>query len=163
MELLPLHFLLSRLEEDVEFQQKLTSTYLAGPPRYGPETARTVMEALRRLSDNLRLISLVISELEEVNERELKEEALILSSESLSLASVLLPAVERLSPFFLEGLRVDEKPLLEKMEEVLAEIESAVEKLELSSTRELVETLERLAQTLECSLKAGERLINNPA
>jgi len=163
MELLPLHFLLSRLEEDIEFQQKLTTTYLVSAPKYSPETLSTVKEALRRLSENLRLVSIVISELEEVQEKELKEEALILSSESLSLASVLLPTVEPFSPFFLETLRVENKPFLEKMEEVLAEIEGSVEKLELPPVRELVRTLENLAQCLEYSLKLGEKAQENVA
>jgi len=163
MELLPLHFLLSRLEEDIEFQQKLTTTYLVSTPRCTPETLNAVREALRRLSDNLRLLSVVIGELEEVKEKELREEALILSSESLSLTSVLLPVVEPFSPFFLETLRVENKPFLEKIEEVLAEIEGSVEKLEVSSVRELVRTLENLAQSLEYSLKLGEKAQENLA
>ncbi len=157
MEFSPLQFLLSRLEEEIEFQQKLTTTYLVNQPKYTPETYSSAIETIRRVSENLRLISIILGELEEEHERTLKEEALILSSESLSLTSVLLPAIERISPIFLESVRLENKPFLEKIEEVLSEIENALEKLELSSSRRLAKTLEELAQTLEFSIKLGEK------
>jgi len=158
MEFFPLQFLLSRLEEEIEFQQKVTTTYLVSTPKYSPETVNTVWETIRRISNNLRLVSLIISELEETSERELREEALMLSSESLSLTSILLPAIEKFSPFFLESVKVENKPFLERIEDVLAEIEEALEKLELSSSREIVRTLENLAQSLEYTLQQGEKI-----
>ena len=159
MEFSPLQFLLSRLEEEIEFQQKLTTTYLVNAPKYSPETYASIVETIKRVSSNLRLISLILGELEEEHERTLKEEALILSSESLSLTSVLLPAIERVSPIFLESVRLENKPFLEKIEEVLNEIENALEKLELSSSRRIAKTLEDLAQTLEFSVKLGEKCL----
>lgn len=159
MEFSPLHYLLSRLEEEIEFQQKLATTYLTRVPRYSPETVSGVWETLRRLSGTLRLVSLVLEEFEMIEERELKEEALILSSQSLSLASIILPALERVSPVFFEGITAREKPLVEKIEDVLAEIESSLEKLELSSTRDIVRTLEEIAQYLDYSLKMGQKIV----
>ena len=159
MEFSPLQFLLSRLEEEIEFQQKLATTYLVNTPKYSPETYTSIVETIKRVSNNLRLISLIMGELEEEHERTLKEEALILSSESLSLTSVLLPAIERVSPIFLENVRLENKPFLEKIEEVLSEIENALEKLELSSSRRIARTLEDLAKTLEFSVKLGEKCI----
>ena len=159
MEFSPLHYLLSRLEEEIEFQQKLATTYLTRAPRYSPETISGVWETLRRLSGTLRLVSLILEEFEEIEERELKEEALILSSQSLSLASIILPALERVSPVFFEGITAREKPLIEKIEDVLAEIESSLEKLELSSTRDIVRTLEEIAQYLDYSLKMGQKIV----
>ncbi|NPA32786.1 MAG: hypothetical protein GXO04_04085 [Aquificae bacterium] len=157
MELYPLPLLLSRLEEEIEFQQKVATTYLVSLPKYTPETLTSVQETLKRISADLRLVSLILSELEDVQEKDLKEEALMLSSESLSLVSLLLPAVERYAPFFLENLRVENKPILEKLEEVLEEIENSLESLQLSS-RDITRVLEGLAKTLEVSINAGERL-----
>ncbi|RUM30574.1 MAG: hypothetical protein DSY42_04420 [Aquifex sp.] len=163
MEFYPLHLLLSRLEEEIEFQQRVTTTYLVSTPKYSPETVASVQETIRRISADIKLISLILGELEEIQEKDIKEEALILSSESLSLVSLLLPAVERYAPFFLENLRIENKPLLEKLEEILEEIENALEKLELSSSREIIRTLEDLAQSLEISLLLGERIIEREA
>ena len=159
MEFSPLHYLLSRLEEEIEFQQKLATTYLTRTPKYSPETISGVWDTLKRLSATLRLVSLVLEEFEEIEEKDLKEEALILSSQSLSLASIILPAVERVSPIFFEGITVREKPLIEKIEDVLTEIENSLEKLELSSTRDIIRTLEEIAQYLDYSLKLGKKIV----
>ncbi|HIP42904.1 MAG TPA: hypothetical protein EYG91_03180 [Aquifex aeolicus] len=163
MEFYPLHLLLSRLEEEIEFQQRVTTTYLVGAPKYSPETVASIQETIRRISADIKLISLIIGELEEIQEKDIKEEVLILSSESLSLVSLLLPAVERYAPFFLENLRIENKPILEKLEEIIEEIENALEKLELSSSREIIKTLENLAQSLEVSLVVGEKIIEREA
>jgi len=163
MEFYPIHILLSKLEEEIAFQQKMATTYLVSPPKYSPEVMGTVSETLRRISADLKLVSLILGELEEVQERDVKEEALILSSESLSLISLLLPAIEKYAPFFLESMKVERKPILEKLEDVMAEIENAIEKLELSSSREIIKSLEELAQSLEISLKMGEKILEREA
>jgi len=159
MEFSPLQFLLSRLEEEVEFQQKLATTYLLNAPKYSPETYASIVQTIKRVSNNLRLISLILGELDREQEETLKEEALILSSESLSLTFILLPAVERISPIFLESIKLGNKPFLEKIEEVLSEIENALESLELSSSHKIAKTLEDLAQILEFSVKLGEKCL----
>jgi len=159
MEFSPLQFLLSRLEEEVEFQQKLATTYLLNTPKYSPETYAFIVQTIKRVSNNLRLISLILGELDREQEEALKEEALILSSESLSLTFILLPAIERISPIFLESIKLGNKPFLEKIEEVLSEIENALESLEFSSSYKIAKTLEDLAQILEFSVKIGEKCL----
>ncbi|WP_461831842.1 hypothetical protein [Aquifex sp.] len=158
MEIYPIHLLLSRLEEEIEYQQKIATTYLVGTPRYSQEVVENVHETLKRISSNIKLVSLILGELEEIQEKELREEALILSSESLSLISLLLPAMERFSPFFLQEIKVENKPILERLEEVIAEIENAIEKLELSSSVNLTRTLENLASSLEIHLQKGKKI-----
>ncbi|HHJ64015.1 MAG TPA: hypothetical protein ENJ61_03820 [Aquifex aeolicus] len=159
MEVAPYYVLLAKLEEEISFQRKVVNTFLFLQQRIPPEATLKSMDVLRRLIQNLRLITLVLEELESMTDRYAREQALLLSSESLSLATLLLPAMEMASPLFLESIRVYEESILDRIESVVESIENSLQDYEELATDEVVQTVEDIVRTLEYHLRIGERTL----
>ncbi len=156
MEIAPHYLLLAKLEEEVSFQRKVINTFMVLP-----KTPSTVMpkalDVLRRLTTSFHLIAFVLEELESVKDQYVKEQALLLASESLSLSSLLLCAIESVTPIFLENLVIYEEPILERIEAVAEFIESSLQNYEEQMLEEAVQTVEDIVKTLEFHIKIGEK------
>ncbi|RLJ71601.1 hypothetical protein BCF55_1907 [Hydrogenivirga caldilitoris] len=159
MEVSPYYILLAKLEEEISFQRKVINTFLFVQQKPSPEITLKTIDILRRLTQGFRLIALVMDEMESVTDKYMKEQALLLSSESLSLASLLLPALESLSPIFLESLRVYDEPILDRIEAVAEFIENSMQNYEELATDELAQTIEDIMRTLEYHIKLGEKAV----
>ncbi len=159
MEVSPFYVLLAKLEEEISFQRKVINTFMFVQQKASPDMTLKTIDILRRLTQSFRLIALVIDELEAMTDRYMKEQALLLSSESLSLASLLLPTLESVSPLFLESLRIYDEPILERIESVAEFIENSLQDYEELATDELAQTIEDIMRTLEYHIKLGERAI----
>jgi hypothetical protein len=160
MEVSPFYILLVKLEEEISFQRKVINTFMFVQQKRSPEITVKTIEILRRLTQGFRLIALIMDELELTTDRHIKEQALLLSSESLSLTSLLLPALESFSPLFLESLRVYDEPILERIESVAEFIENSMQEGEELATDELAQTIEDIMRTLEYHIKLGERALS---
>jgi len=158
MEVPTLYILLAKLEEEIGYQRKVINTFLAIQPRTYELTLKT-LEILRRLTQSFRLVSLILDEMESLTDRYVREQALLLSSESLSLSAILLPTLEHLSPIFLESVRLQEEPILERIEAVVEFIENSVGEQEMLATEELARTVEDIMRTLEYHIRIGERVL----
>ena len=156
MEVSPFYVLLAKLEEEIGYQRKVINTFLATQQRSAELTLKS-LDILRRLIQSFRLVSLVLDEIESMTDRYMREQALLLSSESLSLSALLLPTLERLSPLFLESVRVYEEPILDRIEAVVEFIENSLGEQEELVTEELARTVEDIVRTLEYHIKIGER------
>ena len=157
MEVTPFYMLLAKLEEEIGFQRKVINTFLATQQRSPELTLRTV-DILRRLTQSFRLVALILDEIESMTDRYMREQALLLSSESLSLSVLLLPTLERLSPLFLESVRVYDEPILDRIEAVVEFIESSLGEEEVI-TEELARTVEDIMKALEYHIRVGERTL----
>ena len=158
MEVSPFYVLLAKLEEEIGYQRKVINTFLATQQRSAELTLKS-LDILRRLIQSFRLVSLVLDEIESMTDRYMREQALLLSSESLSLSALLLPTLERLSPLFLESVRVYEEPILDRIEAVVEFIENSLGEQEELVTEELARTVEDIVRTLEYHIKIGERTL----
>ncbi len=159
MEMTPYYILLAKLEEEISFQRKVVNTFLFAQQKITPEVTLKSMDVLRRLIQSFRLVALVLEEIESVTDRYMKEQALLLSSESLSLASLLLPAMEFASPLFLESMRIYEESILDRIESVVESIESSIQDHEEVVLEEVAQTVEDIVRTLEYHIRIGERTI----
>ncbi len=157
MEVNPYYILLAKLEEEISFQRKVVNTFMFAQQKPTMEITLKTVDILRRLTQGLRLISLVLDELESITDKYMKEQALLLTSESLSLASLLLPALESASPLFLESLMVYEEPILDRLEAVAEFIENCLQDYEELATEEISQTIEDIMRTLEYHIRLGER------
>ncbi len=158
MEVSPFYVLLAKLEEEIGYQRKVINTFLATQQRSAELTLKS-LDILRRLIQSFRLVSLVLDEIESMTDRYMREQALLLSSESLSLSALLLPTLERLSPLFLESVRVYEEPILDRIEAVVEFIENSLGEQEELVTEELARTVEDIVRTLEYHIRIGERTL----
>ncbi|EDP75050.1 hypothetical protein [Hydrogenivirga sp. 128-5-R1-1] len=159
MEVSPFYILLAKLEDEISFQRKVINTFMFAQQKSSPEITLKTIDILRRLTQSFRLIALVIEEVESMADKYMKEQALLLSSECLSLSSLLLPALEGMSPIFLDSLRVYEEPILERIESVAEFIENSLQDQEELATDELAQTIEDIMRTLEYHIKLGERAV----
>ncbi len=155
----PFYILLAKLEEEINFQRKVINTFLFAGQKITPEITLKSIDILRRLTQSFRLISLILDELEAMTDKYMKEQALLLSSESLSLASLLLPAMESVSPIFLESVTIYDEPILDRIESVAEFIENSLQDYEDLVTEELAQTIEDIMKTLEYHIKIGERTL----
>jgi len=160
MEITPYYVLLAKLEEEISFQRKVINTYLL-VQRITPEATVKSMDVLRRLVNSFRLVALVLEEIDSISDRYIREQALLLSSESLSLASLLLPAMESASPLFLESMRIYEESILDRIEAVVESIEESLQDYEEFSLEETLQTVEDIVRTLEYHLRIGERTLGS--
>ncbi len=156
MEVSPFYVLLAKLEEEIGYQRKVINTFLA-TQQGSTELTLKSLDILRRLIQGFRLVALVLEEIESMTDKYMREQALLLSSESLSLSTLLLPTLERLSPLFLESVRVYEEPILERIEAVVEFIENSLAEQEELITEELTKTVEDIIRTLEYHIRVGER------
>jgi len=159
MEVSPFYILLAKLEEEIAFQRKVINTFMFAQRKATPDITLKTIDILRRLTQSFRLISLVMDEVESTADKHIKEQALLLSSECLSLSSLLLPALEGMSPIFLESLKVYEEPILDRIESVAEFIENSLQDSEELATDELAQTIEDIMRTLEYHIKLGERAV----
>lgn len=159
MDVSPHYVLLAKLEEEIGFQRKLINTFLFAQEKITPELTLKSVDILRRMIQSFRLIALLLDEFESITDRYVKEQALLLSSESLSLSSLLLPAIEQISPLFLESMFVYEEPILERIEAVSEFIENSLQDYEELATDEIAQTIEDIMKTLEYHIKVGERAL----
>ncbi len=157
------YLLLAKLEEEISFQRKAINTFLFAGQSVSAEITSKSIDILKRLVQVFRLINLILDEMETVPERSAKERALILTSESMSLASLLLPALETFSPLFLESVSLYEEPLLERIEAVAEFIENSIQNTENLATDEIAQTVEDIMRTLEYHVKLGERVLDRIA
>ncbi len=156
MEVSPFYILLAKLEEEIGYQRKVINTFLATQHRSAELTLKS-LDILRRLIQSFRLVALVLDEIESMTDKYMREQALLLSSESLSLSTLLLPTLEQLSPLFLESVRIYEEPILERIEAVVEFIENSLGEQEELITEELARTMEDIVKTLEYHVRIGER------
>lgn len=163
MDLGAFYLLLTKLEEEISFQRKMVSTFLSAPQTAGPEITSRSIEILKRLVQIFRLINLILTEMEAVSERQARERALLLTSESMSLTSLLLPTVENYSPIFLESVSLYEEPLLERIESVAEFIENSIQDSENLAVEEIAEVVEDIMRTLEYHVRVGERVLGRIA
>ncbi len=159
MEVSPFYILLAKLEEEIAFQRKVINTFMFAQEKPSPEITLKTIDILRRLSQGFRLIALVMDEIESMTDKYMKEQALLLSSESLSLTSLMLPAIESMSPIFLESLRVYNEPILERIESVAEFIENSLQDYDELAVDELAQTIEDIMKTLEYHIRLGERAL----
>ncbi len=159
MEMSPYYILLAKLEEEIGFQRKMVNTFLFAQQKITPEMAVKSIDILRRLTQSFRLISMVLDELESITDRYIKEQVLLLTSESLSLSSLLLPAIEQVSPIFLENIMVYEEPILERIESVAEFLENSLQDIEELAADEIAQTIEDIMRALEYHIKIGERAL----
>ncbi len=159
MEMSPYYVLLAKLEEEISFQRKVINTFLFAQQRSSHEITLKTIDILRRLAQSFRLIALVLDEVETISDKYMKEQALLMSSESLSLTSLLLPALENVSPIFLESLTLYDEPILDRIEAVAEFIENSLQESESLSTEELAQTVEDIMKTLEYHIRLGERAL----
>jgi len=159
MDVSPHHVLLAKLEEEIGFQRKLINTFLFAQEKITPELTFKSVDILRRMIQSFRLIALLLDEFESITDRYVKEQALLLSSECLSLSSLLLPAIEQISPLFLESMFVYEEPILERIEAVSEFIENSLQDYEELVADEIAQTIEDIMKTLEYHIRIGERAI----
>ncbi len=158
MEVSPLYILLAKLEEEIGYQRKVINTFLATQQRTSELTLKTV-DILRRLTQSFRLVALILDEIESMTDKYMREQALLLSSESLSLSAILLPTLEQLSPLFLESMKVYDEPILDRIEAVVEFIENSLGEQEELITEELARTVEDIMRTLEYHIRIGERTL----
>jgi len=158
MDVSPFYILLAKLEEEIGFQRKVINTFLAAQHRTPELTLRTV-DILRRLTQSFRLVALILDEIESMTDKYTREQALLLSSESLSLSIILLPTLEQLSPLFLESVKVYDEPILDRIEAVVEFIENSLSEQEDLVTEELARTVEDIMKTLEYHIRVGERTL----
>ncbi len=157
MQVEPYYILLAKLEEEISFQRKVINTFLFAQQRAGYEITLKTLDILRRLSQSFRLIALVLSEVESIQDKYMREQALLMSSEGLSLASLLLPALENVSPIFLDNMLLHEEPLLDRIEAVAEFIENSIQESENLVVSEVAQTVEDIMKTLEFHIRLGER------
>ncbi len=160
MEMSPYYVLLAKLEEEIAFQRKTINTFLFAQQAVSHEITLKSLDILRRLSQSFRLISLILGEIGSMTDRYMKEQALLMSSESLSLTSLLLPAIENVSPLFLDSLTLYEEPLLDRIEAVAEFIESSLQDEEEVTLEELSQTVEDIVKTLEYHIRLGEQALS---
>jgi hypothetical protein len=159
MEVSPLYVLLAKLEEEISYQRKVVNTFLFVHQRLTQELFLRTIEILKRTAQTFRLISLILDEVDDLNDRYLREQALLLSSECLSLTSLLLPAVENASPLFFESVFISEEPILDRIESLAEYIESSIQASENFSAEEIAKTVEEIQRTLEYHIRVGERTL----
>ncbi len=160
MEMSPYYVLLAKLEEEIAFQRKTINTFLFAQQAVSHEITLKSLDILRRLSQSFRLISLILGEIGNMTDRYMKEQALLMSSESLSLTSLLLPAIENVSPLFLDSLTLYEEPLLDRIEAVAEFIENSLQDEEEITLEELSQTVEDIVKTLEYHIRLGEQALS---
>ncbi len=159
MELSPLYILIAKLEEEIAFQRKVINTFMFAQQTPSPDLTFKTIDILRRLAQGFKLISLIIEDLPTITDKYMREQALLMTSESLSLSSLLLPTLESVSPIFLESLRVYDEPILDRIESVAEFIENSLQDYEDLATDELSQTIEDIMKTLEYHIRLGERTI----
>ncbi len=159
MEVSPFYVLLAKLEDEINFQRKVINTFLALSQKGSAELFLRSVDILRRLIQSFRLMALVLNEMEGMSDRYMREQALLLSSESLSLATLLLPTLEQVSPLFLESVTLYEEPILDRIEALIEFIENSLQEQEELLTEELAQTVEDITRTLEYHVKLGERAL----
>ncbi len=159
MELSPLYILIAKLEEEIAFQRKVINTFMFAQQAPSPDLTFKTIDILRRLAQGFKLISLIIEDLPTITDKYMREQALLMTSESLSLSSLLLPTLESASPLFLDSLRVYDEPILDRIESVAEFIESSIQDYEDLATDELSQTIEDIMKTLEYHIRLGERTI----
>jgi hypothetical protein len=157
------YLLLAKLEEEISFQRKVINTFLFARQVSNPEMTLRSIDILKRQIQILRLINLILGEMDAVSERYAREQALLLASESMSLTSLLLPAVEAFSPIFLESVSLYEEPLLDRIEAVAEFIENSLQDAENLATEEIAQTVEDIMRTLEYHVRVGERVLGRIA
>ncbi len=159
MELSPLYILIAKLEEEIAFQRKVINTFMFAQQTPSPDLTFKTIDILRRLAQGFKLISLIIEDLPTITDKYMREQALLMTSESLSLSSLLLPTLESVSPIFLESLRVYDEPILDRIESVAEFIENSLQDYGDLATDELSQTIEDIMKTLEYHIRLGERTI----
>ncbi len=159
MEVTPLHILLAKLEDEISYQRKIVNTFLFLSNRLPQDLVLRSLDVLRRTAQTLRLISLVMAELEDLTDPYMREQALLMSSECLSLTSLLLPALEHVSPIFIEQIMVYEEPILDRIESLAEFIEVSIQSSEAIPTDEVSKTIEDILKTLEYHIRMGERTL----
>ena len=155
----PFYILLAKLEEEISFQRKVINTFMFAQQKSTQEITLKTIDIMRRLAQGFRLIALILDELETMSDKSMKEQALLMTSESLSLTTLLLPTLESASPIFLDSLVVYEEPILDRIEAVAEFIESSLQDYESIATDELAQTVEDIMKTLEYHIKLGERAV----
>ncbi len=158
----PLYLLIAKLEEEVNYQRKIVNTFLNTHTKVSMEAISRSIDILKRLTQILKLVTLILDEFNTIEERNLREQVLLLSSESLSLSSLLLSILEEYSPFFLESIFVYEEPILERLEAISEFIENSLREREIDeeSVEEIAQSVEDIMKTLEYYIKIGERAIS---
>ncbi len=159
MDINPLYLLLAKLEDEINYQRKVVNTLLFADYRLTEELLLKSLEILKRTIQTFRLVSFVLDQTEAVSDRSAKEQALLMGSECLSLASILLPALEQVSPIFIDSIRINEESLLERIESVAEDMESYLQVSEGMSVDEITKGIEEILQTLEYHIRVGERAI----
>ncbi|GEM_PF-2109922 len=159
MEVSPFYILLAKLEEEISYQRKVVNTYLFAHQRLTQEIFLRSLDILRRTAQTFKLISLILDELDTLSDRYMKEQALLMSSECLSLTSLLLPAIESTSPIFLESLVISDEPILERIESLAEYLETSLQASENFSADEAAKTVEEIQRTLEYHIRVGERTL----
>jgi len=104
------------------------------------------------------LLTLVLDELGSITDRYAREHALLLGSETLSLASLLLPTLEKTSPLFLENVTLYDEPILDKIESMIEFIDTSLHEEE-TAVQELTRAVEDVVRTLEYHIRIGERAL----
>ncbi len=153
------YLLLAKLEEEISFQRKVINTFLFARHSINPEVSMRSVEILKRLIQTFRIINLILDQIDTVSERYAKEQALLLTSESMSLTSLLLPTVETFSPIFLESISLYEEPLLERIESVAEFVENSIQDCDNLAVDEIAEVVEDITRTLEYHVTVGERIL----
>ncbi len=159
MEVNPLYLLLAKLEDEISYQRKVVNTLLFVDHRLTEGLLFRSLDILRRTVQTFRLISFVLDQAEVMSDRSAREQALLMGSECLSLATLLLPALEQVSPIFIDSIRINEEPILEKIESIAEDMESYLQVSEGLSIDEITRSIEEILQTLEYHIRVGERAV----
>ncbi len=159
MDVNPLYLLLAKLEDEISYQRKVVNTLLFVEHRLTEGLLFRSLDILRRTVQTFRLISFVLDQAEVMSDRSAREQALLMGSECLSLATLLLPALEQVSPIFIDSIRINEEPILERIESIAEDMESYLQVSEGLSIDEITRSIEELLQTLEYHIRVGERAV----
>ncbi len=155
----PEFLLMAKLEEELSSLRKALFTFMSIPENVSYDLLKKTLDVLKRLSKNLSLIVLILEEVQFSKDKNVREEALIMSSEGLSLTSLLLPTLERVSPIFLDTFSVHHEPVVEKLEAIADFLENVAFSSEEESLEEVIQAIDDIIRALDYHISVGERCV----
>ncbi len=150
----PLFLVMERLEQSLRDQQKAISALLLGPKYVSADFFNTIYNIS---IDMIGLSYTLIGMIDENIDKYTKEHIFLISSEALSLFSLVIPYLEMELPIFMEGIYIEQAPIQDFVLRLASYIEKSI--LEESFSREFIlDAFDKLLRNLSYFQYINERI-----
>lgn len=149
----PIFLVMERLEQALKDQQKAISALLLGPKYITTDFFNTIYNIS---IDMIGLSYTLIGMIDENVDKYTKEHIFLISSEALSLFSLVIPYLEMELPIFAEGMYIEQLPIQDFVLRLTGYIEKSI--LEDSFSREfMLDAFDKLLRSLSYFQYINER------